>query len=108
MDAKLKPAPGFPGRWIKLALGENVEVGPTATGQVFENDLYGYLLDFKIIEEYRRRGAWKKTHGLAVKSAAKREGCKRVAVMMPHEEPFSLWLQYVGFSQVGEALVMEL
>ncbi|MFZ3232389.1 MAG: GNAT family N-acetyltransferase [Patescibacteria group bacterium] len=108
MDSKQKPVPGFPGRWIKLVLGENVEVGVAyLAGQVFENDLYGYLLDFKIMEEYRRRGAGKKLMA-AVKSAAKREGCKRVAVMMPHEEPFSGWLQYVGFAKVGEALVMEI
>jgi hypothetical protein len=43
-----------------------------------------------------------------VKTAAKREGCKRVAAMMPVEEPLAGWLRYVGFSQEGEALVMEL
>lgn len=108
MDAKQKAEPGFPGRWIKLMHGENVEVGTAyLAGQVFENDLFGYLLDFKIADGYRRRGAGKKLMG-AVKSAAKREGCKRIAVMMPHEEPFSGWLAHVGFSQVGEALVMEL
>ena len=108
MDGKQKAEPGFPGRWIKLLHRNDVEVGTAyLAGQVFENDLYGYLLDFKITEEYRRRGAGKKLMD-AVKSAAKRENCKRVAVMMPQEEPFSLWLQYVGFSQVGEALVMEL
>ena len=108
MDRKQTAGSGFPGRWIKLVLGENTEVGGAyLSGKVFENDLYGYLLDFRIVEEYRRRGAGKKLMG-AVKAAAQREGCARIVVMMPHDEPFTGWLLHAGFAKLGEDLVMGL
>lgn len=102
------PTRGFPGRWLKAMIGENVEVGAAyLAGQAFGQELNGYLLDFRIAEQYRRRGAGKRLME-AVKAAAKREGCKRIAVMMPYDERLKGWLVYVGFSELGSSLVLEL